>query len=244
MTWEIPDQVFTASLPNDEEDTTLTEQRYPIYRPIHKAIRHILFSTSHQVGLADFTDDAVTQECLADLDRTIGFLREHRDYEDAHIHRALERKLPGITARFAEDHEEDELLIAEIEQLGARIKNAGEAQRVAQGIELHERFNAYVGMYLGHLYREETELQKVLWDNFTDAELIAIRAEIARDLPPGRTRGEFLPEMCASYNPDEISLVLKRVKADAPPEVFQRVTQIAESVMQPAMWAKVRARIA
>ena len=221
----------------------MTEQRFPIYRPIHKAIRHTLFSTSRQVGLADFTDDAVTQECLADLDRTIGILRQHREYEDAHIHRALERKLPGTTARFAEDHEEDERLTAEIEQLGVRIRNADGAQRVALGIELHERFNAYVGIYLGHLYREETELQKVLWDNFTDAELIAIRAAIAKDIPPGRRRGEFFPEMCASYNPDEISLFLKRVKADAPPEVFQRMTQIAESVMQPAMWAKVRTRI-
>ena len=74
LTWEIPDQVFTPTLLSKEEDTTLTEQRYPIYRPIHKAIRHILFSTSRQVGLADFTDDALTQECLADLERTIGFL--------------------------------------------------------------------------------------------------------------------------------------------------------------------------
>ncbi len=222
----------------------MTEKRHTMYRPIHKAMRHILFSTSSQIGLADFTDDAVTQECLAALDRTLGILRQHRGGEDAHIHRALERKLPGITARFAEDHDEDESLIAEIEQLGARIKNADEAQRVALGIELHERFNAYVGMYLGHLYREETELQKVLWDNFTDAELIAIRAAIVRDIPPGRRGGELLPEMCASYNPDEISLFLKRVKADAPPEVFHRVTQIAESVMHPAMWAKVRTRIA
>ena len=221
----------------------MTEQRFPVYRPIHKTIRHVLFSSSRQIGLVDFTDDAIIQECLAALDRTIGILREHREYEDTHLHRALERKLPGITARFAEDHEEDELLIAEIDQLGARIKNAGEAQRVALGIELHERFNAYVGMYLGHLYREETELQKVFWDNFTDAELIAIRAAIFRDIPPGR-RGALLPEMCASYNPDEVSLFLKRLRADAPPEVFQRATQTAERVMQPAMWAKVRARIA
>ena len=114
---------------------------------------------------------------------------------------------------------------------------------LAVAVELHERFNAYVGMYLGHLYREETELQKVFWDNFTDAELIAIRAAIFRDISPGR-RGALLPEMCASYNPDEVSLFLKRLRADAPPEVFQRATQTAERVMQPAMWAKVRARIA
>ncbi len=221
----------------------MPRERFSIYRPIHKAMRHSLFSTSRQVGRTDFTDDAVTQETLAALDRTIGILRQHRGYEDAHIHRALERKLPGTTARFAEDHEEDERLTAEIEQLGVRIRNADGTQRVALGIELHERFNAYVGIYLGHLYREETELQQVFWDNFTDAELIAIRAAIFRDIPPGR-RGELLPDMCASYNPDEISLVLSNMKADAPPEVYQGATQIAESVMQPAMWAKVRTRIA
>ncbi len=103
----------------------MTEQRFPIYRPIHKAIRHTLFSTSRQVGLADFTDDAATQETLAALDRTLGFRREHRGYEDAHIHRALERKLPGITAKFAEDHEEDEPLTAEIEQLGVPTRPSG-----------------------------------------------------------------------------------------------------------------------
>ena len=37
---------------------------------------------------------------------------------------------------------------------------------------MHERLNAYVGIYLGHLYREETELQQTLWDNFTDDALI------------------------------------------------------------------------
>ena len=79
LTLENPDQVFTATLPSNEEDTTLTKQRYPIYRPIHKAMRHVLFSTSRQVGLAAFTDDAVTQECLAALDRPIGLLREHRE---------------------------------------------------------------------------------------------------------------------------------------------------------------------
>ncbi len=216
--------------------------RFSIYRPIHKAIRHLLFSTSRQVGLADFADDTITRETLATLDRTIAFLREHRGHEDTHVHPALESKVPGITARFAEDHEEDDTLTKEIEQLAARIRNANGAQRVELGIEVHERFNAYIGIYLGHLYLEETELQQALWDNFTDEELIAMDAAIAREIPPERM-GDWLTEMCASYNPDEISLILNIVKAEAPPEDFQGVTQLAESVMQPAMWAKVRTRI-
>ena len=112
----------------------MTQERFSIYRPIHKAIRHILFSTSRQLGLADFGDDAVTQETLANLDATIGFLREHRSREDVHVHTALERKIPGITASFAEDHEEDDRLTQEIEQLATRIKSATGAQRVEQGV--------------------------------------------------------------------------------------------------------------
>jgi hypothetical protein len=55
--------------------------------------------------------------------------------------------------------------------------------------------------------------------------------------------GDWLTEMCASYNPDEISLILNIIKAEAPPEAFQGVTQLAESVMQTGMWEKVRDRI-
>ena len=164
----------------------MTQERFSIYRPIHKAIRHILFSTSRQLGLADFGDDAVTQETLANLDAIIGFLREHRSREDVHVHTALERKIPGITASFAEDHEEDDRLTQEIEQLATRIKSATGAQRVELGVEVHERYNAYLGIYLGDLYREETVLQQALWDNFTDEELIAIDGAIAGEVPPER----------------------------------------------------------
>ncbi len=91
-----------------------------------------------------------------------------------------------MTASFAEDHEEDDRLATEIGQLGDRIRSADETHRVALGIEAHERFNSYVGIYLGHLYREETELQQALWDNFTDEELIAMDRAIAREIPPER----------------------------------------------------------
>ena len=108
-----------------------------------------------------------------------------------------------MTASFAEDHEEDDRLATEIGQLGDRIRSADETHRIALGIEVHERFNSYVGIYLGHLYREETELQQALWDNFTDEELIAMDGAIAREIPPERM-GDWLTEMGASYNPDEI----------------------------------------
>ena len=194
----------------------MTEQRFSIYRPIHKAMRHLLFSTSRQIGLADFADDTVTRETLATLDRTIAFNEEHKEHEETHVHPPLESKVPGITASFAEDHKEDDALTKEIKQLSARIRTSNGVPQVELGVEVHERFNAYVGIYLGHLYREETELQEALWDNFTDEEIIAMDAAIAKEIPPERM-GDWLTEMCASYNPDEISLILNILKAEAPP---------------------------
>lgn len=57
----------------------MTTQRYPIYRPIHKAMRNVLFSASQTVGLSDFGDDADVQEALEAVDRMISLLHEHRE---------------------------------------------------------------------------------------------------------------------------------------------------------------------
>ena len=67
---------------------------------------------------------------MATPDRTIGFYREYKTHEETPVHPALESKVPGITAKFAEDHEEDDRLTTEIEQLAARIRNPSGAQRV------------------------------------------------------------------------------------------------------------------
>ena len=220
----------------------MTKQRYAIYRAIHKAVRHLLFSTSHRIGLTDFADPVVTLQALAAVDQTVAFLREHRKQEDAHIHPATESRAPGITARFAQEHEEDDRLIKEIEQLVVQMRGADRALRADLGIELHERFNAYIGIYLGHLYREETQLQQVLWDHFTDEELIAMAAAITADISP-KCLQERLVKMCMTCNPDELFLILNHMKTKAPPEIFQGMAQLAEGAMEPAIWKKVQGRM-
>ena len=220
----------------------MTQPRHCTYRATHKAMRHLLFSASHQVGVTDFADDAVTEETLETIDTLIFALWEHRVREDASIHPPLESRAPGVTARFAEDHEEDQALSAEIEQLAAQIRNARGEQRVALGIRLHERLNAYIGIYLGHLYREETELQQALWDNFTEEELLAMTRELVATIPPDRN-GYLLKVMCSSCGPDDITPILSGIKAGAPPEIAQFTFKLAEENLPPGIWAKVQSRI-
>ena len=130
----------------------------------------------------------------------------------------------------------------ELKQLVAQIRSAQGGQRVALGIRLHEQLNAYIGIYLGHLYREETELQQALWDNFTEEELLAMSRELVATIPPDR-RGYLLKVMCSSCGPDDLAPILGGIKANAPPEIAQRSLQMAEENLPPSIWAKVQSRI-
>jgi hypothetical protein len=220
----------------------MTTQRYPIYRPIHKAMRNVLFSASQTVRLSDFGDDADVQEALEAVDRMISLLHEHRENEDKYVHPPAEARIPGITAKFEEDHVEDISLSNEVQGIVGQIRSASRDERKALGITLHERLNAYIGIYLGHLYREETVMQQAMWDHFTDEELLAIEMEIVANVPPP-VMADFLKEFCSTYSSDEIAPILGNIKANAPPEFAQFALQTAEQHLPLRSWEKVKARL-
>jgi hypothetical protein len=220
----------------------MTTQRFASYRPIHKAMRQVLFSTSRTVGLADFDDEADVEEALAAVDRMISLLHEHRENEDKYVHPPAESRIPGITEKFVEDHDENITLSDEVQGIARQILGAGGADRVALGIELHEKLNAYIGIYLGHLHREETVMQQALWDHFTDEELIAIDMEIVANVPPP-VMADFMTEICSSYSPSEIAPILGSIKANAPAEFAQFALKTAEEGLPPRSWEKVKASL-
>ena len=217
-------------------------ERYSNYRPIHKVMRHVLFDTSRKVGLADFGDDADVTEVLESVDQMISILHVHRDNEDQYVHPAAESRIPGITEAFAEDHVQDISLSDEVKGIAAQIRSANGSERIALGIKLHERLNDYVGIYLGHLYREETTMQQALWDKFTNEELAAIDREIVANITPPVMR-LFLPQMCSSYSANEIAPILRRINANARAAVAQFALETAEQNLPPRSWAKVKASL-
>ena len=144
-------------------------KRYVIYQNIHKAVRHIMYSTALALGSADFRDQRSMKVSLEQLRATITLLQEHAEHEENFIHPDLESRVPGIIKPFEENHQDDERLFDRMRELGSQIEAAGDDdQRVALGNQLYSIFNTYIGDYLGHLDREEAELAQALWDNSTD----------------------------------------------------------------------------
>ena len=161
----------------------MSEQRMEMYRPIHKAIRQILYSTAQQLGMADFADEGVARETLAKLDRTIVMMKEHASHEERFVHPPLESRVPGITKPFDGDHEDDDRVYDELQQLGARILSSKGDNPTALGNQVYGTFNRFIGRYVSHLDREETELETALLAHFTDEELVAMEQQIMGSVP-------------------------------------------------------------
>ena len=217
----------------------MPEQRMENYRPIHKAIRYLLYSTALQVGMADFGDSGVASEALDKLDRTISMLKEHAE---RFIHPPLERRVPGIAESFDQDHDDDERLYAQLEQLAAQIRDSKGDQPTALGNQVYTLFNGFIGSYLGHMAREETELEKALLDNFTDEELVAMEQEIMSSVPPQRM-GEWLGVICSSLYVDELTGMLGGMKVTAPPQAVEGMLTLSQQAMPADTWKKVWAKI-
>ena len=220
----------------------MVQQRHEMYRPTHKALRYMMFSTAHTLGIADFRDDAEARDAIASLERTINLLVIHAEHENNYLHPDLEKRAPGLIESYEADHQNDEKVFAELRRLGQEANRASGDQKLALGIELYGRFNSFVGEYLGHLVREESELQQALWDNFTDEELGTMVGRIIANYPPDQM-GEFLAEICAALNADELAGLLGQMKAMAPPQMFEGVMKMAEQAATPSNFEKVRARL-
>ena len=218
----------------------MAQQRYVIYGNIHKAVRHTLYSTALALGSADFRDQKSMRESLEQLQGTITMLQEHAEHEETFIHPALESRVHGITKPFEENHQDDERLFDRMRELGSQIEAVGDNdEKVALGTQLYGMFNTYIGDYLGHLDREDEELEQALWDHFTDQELADIDHKLMGSMPPERMP-VWMPVICNSWNASELTAILVGAKQSAPPEAFAGLLKMAEQATPPATWETVR----
>lgn len=218
----------------------MAQQRYVIYQNIHKAVRHFMYSTALALGSADFRDQKSRRESLERLRGAITLLQEHAEHEETFVHPELESRVPGITKSFEGNHQDDERLFDRMQELASQIEAVGDDhERVALGNQLYGMFNTYICDYLGHLDREEAELEQALWDHFTDQELADLDHRLMGSVPPERM-ALWVPIICNSWNASELTTILVGMKQGAPPDAFAGMLKMVEQATPPETWETVR----
>ena len=133
--------------------------------------------------------------------------------------------------------------MAGIAKMAREIPKKGRAEdRIAEGKVLNREVNDFFAAYLAHMNLEENELVPLMREHFTDPQMAAMRSAIMAGMPPDRF-AVILRWMLPSLTLDELTGMLKGIRATAPPPVVTFIGGVAAAHLPPERWQTVRARV-
>ncbi len=217
--------------------------KFNFYTTIHKAIRKEIFSLCVLAGQIDFYVPKESESFGEKLDALFLLLREHSKHEETFIHPLLLEKNGVEFELVNKEHRELEDALATLEQLFTHLKaqeNKTSCFELAQNFYLE--LCQFASHYLVHLYFEETQLMQTLTDNYELSELDAAMESFKKAQSLDEALASFTL-IFASINPDESLCMLTTIQQSFPPELFNKVYQLAKSTMSKENWRKIETQI-
>ncbi|MFI5043650.1 MAG: hemerythrin domain-containing protein [Acidimicrobiales bacterium] len=227
-----------------ELTTPLTFDRvaHDLYRDIHKAIRAELFAVTVDAGRTA-PDDLLGRRALAShVTAIMTQLVDHAEHEDAAIQPVLERELPYLAECVEIDHATLEARIAGLADQAASIAEPGAEDGRRSLHRLYVELASFTSAYLIHQDVEEREIMPALETAIGFEAVLGLHQAIIGAIPPAEL-AQSLAIMLPAMNVEDRVEMLGGMAQGAPPEVFEGVWSLAGSVLEPADFAAVGARL-
>lgn len=202
------------------------DHRYNVFNNIHKALRSMLFDVHGKVQQTDFASlEAAT--VIEELKYVLACYDEHADHEDRFILANASKHDATLAEELEKDHETDHWLSDELRRHIAEWTSAeSDDKRTTAGKKLFYALNDFIAFNLYHMNKEETHLLEVLWENYSDMEILGMEQQIVESIQPEVLMHESRWMMRSISNP-EIAGWLAGVKQNAPEEVYGMFVQMA-----------------
>jgi hypothetical protein len=224
------------------ETAALETVTFDLYRNVHKGIRFGLFGVTQAAGQVDPHDPVAVQAIAERWTDLVGVLVAHAEHEDDFVQPVIERHAPEYAAEIAEAHPRLEAQMAELEVLADRATDACPEQARVLTHRLYLGLASFTAQYLEHQEFEEFEVMVMLSQHLPFEELLAIDNAIVASIEPdmmARSAALMLPAM----NIEDQTDLYAGARAGAPPEVFQGMVMLAESVLEPARFEALSTRL-
>jgi hypothetical protein len=201
--------------------------RFNLYRDVHKAIRMFLSEFSLLAGRTDYSDQADLTSLKESFDQVYNLFSVHTKVEDDHIMPLLKQFDEALYKQLEDDHHEVDTMLEDLKAQVSAI-NSSDGDAVAKGYDFFLHTNRFIAFNLKHLDEEERLAMPLLWENMNDEDLIACFGKIRADIPPPLMNA-YYQYMFPSMRVFDIGMMLKGVKAAAPPEIFEKILGVANS---------------
>jgi hypothetical protein len=214
--------------------------RFNPFNQIHKGLRALLYDTALLIQHTDFTKEEEIKKVAERVDFVKDVFETHAHVEDHQVFPMIAEFVPEIVADFESQHQTDHELSEGLQKcLMLFTETNSPEQNLWAGNELLQAFNSFLAFNVEHMKKEETIINAVLWQHYTDAQLLQKVQQISASLPAEENRAHST-WMLKGLAVHEIVTWYKGIQQAAPPHVFENFYQLAEKTLTPSRWNRVR----
>ena len=211
----------------------------------------MIYELGSELQTLDFTDERATEAMIVKLRQDLSaasstcivcLLHQHHADEDNYVFPDVRTYEPALIDTLLAEHREVVRKIAEVWKVANELKALrGREERIEMGDKLNRTANDLFAYYLTHLSGEEATLIPAMWKHYTDEQLVAIRTNVQRNIPP-EVMAVWMKWVLPSLNINELTGMFMGLKKGAPPPVFENMAHMAEKALGDDRWAAVKAK--
>ena len=205
------------------------EQRVNIYGFPHKGIRNGLGQLSFKVGSLILDDAEALKACKEIADDLSELLDLHLNAEEDFVSPPMEAKVPGSTEHNHEDHKEMHRLEHEMK---AAIDKLVATPNQMNLNTTYDKINHFIKEYFRHMSEEETDMNKVIWEHFSDEEVLGWQGQILSKLTPAQFF-KWFKYIIPALSQLEQKIMLGGFKQNAPAEAYNQTIKNLEPFLSP-----------
>ncbi len=217
----------------------MSQPRMNIYGFPHKGLRIALSELSKVAGNTDYANVQSLDNLKILSAEIVTLLDLHLHSEEDVVLPALEVKVPGSTNENIEEHEQ---LEQEVKAFVEQLKNIASDSPPDAGAKFYDAVSNFHSNYLDHMAMEERDMNPLIWNNFTDEELMGWHGQIMSTLSPDQIMMWF-KYIVPSLNPFERSMIMGGFQANAPADFFNDELNMLKSHMSASEHLKLVAML-
>jgi hypothetical protein len=204
-------------------------QRYNSFNMIHKALRAMMYDTALTLQQTYFADVQEAEVALDKVESTVSEFERHAHYEDTFMLPAVEAFEPALVEQFEKEHVEDMEIGNRLQTLLNIYRSLQTSEeRIICGSCINKSFRDFMVFNIEHMAKEEIEINRVLWANYTDQELLELNERLTASIPPEQKM--FAAKwLMRSINKSEAITWLQAVKETSPAFVFEALVDLAHA---------------
>lgn len=217
----------------------MNQPRMNIFAFTHKGLRLALSKLTIQTGKTDVSDEKSLAALKSLTKEVVELLDLHAHAEDSFVLPALEKRVPGSTARILVDHKDlDQSVSVFASQVEAMTLNSPPAQTAS----VYASIFSFYANYIIHMAMEEHDINLLIWEHFSDDEIMGWQGQIMSSFTPDQIL-TFYKYMVPALNPIERSILLGGFKASAPAKFFDSVMNMVEQHLPAKEYSQLQTKL-